>query len=226
MGGLSMKLKALVVACATLIAFGCAHPTIERESSREPAHSLLLGALIQRLGSPDFSPEEGEVLYPFTFAFCKTNGEEIVRNGGGFVLLRGSLWCLVQCWDDRLTGNPGQRILIVDRTAKKVEAEVRDWPEGSRERWGNHWACLRLAGQGEDLYLCDYHFPEGTEQVLQSPGSRGLFDGVRWNKDGLLGEISRFAGASMAFSYEGPRVKRIEFRKGATVLTFMDFSYE
>lgn len=221
-----MKLKALVVACATVIAFSCAHPGIELDSSREPGHSLLLGALIQRLGLPDFSPGEGEVMYPFTYAFCKASGEEIVRNGSGFVLLRGSLWCLVQRWDDRVTGNRGKRMLIVDRTARKLEAEVREWPEGSRERWGNHWTCLRLVDQGEDLYLCEYHFPEGTEQVLQSPGSRGFFGPARWNGDGLLEELARFADASMVLSYEGPRVKRIEFRKGTTMVTFMDFLYK
>ena len=221
-----MKLKALVVACTTVITFGCAHPGIERKPTREPAHSLLLGALVQRLGAPDFSPGEGEVMYPFTYGFCKASGEEIVKNGSGFVLLRGPFWCLVQRWDDRVTGNPGQRMLIVDRTARKLEAEVREWPEGSRERWGNHWTCLRLADQEEDLYLCEYHFPDGTEQVLQSPGSRGFFGPARWNGDGLLEELSRFADASMVFSYQGPRVKRIEFRKGATMVTFMDFSYE
>jgi hypothetical protein len=225
-GVLSMKLKALVVVCATVIAFGCAPPGIERDSSREPGHSLLLGALIQRLGSPDFSPGEGEVMYPFTYAFCKASGEEIVTNGSGFVLLRGPLWCLVQRWDDRVSGNPGRRMLIVDRTARKLEAEVREWPEGSRERWGNHWTCLRLADQGEDLYLCEYHFPEGAEQVLQSPGTRGFFVPARWNGDGLPEELPRFADASMVLSYEGPRVKHIEFRTGTTMITFMDFLYE
>ncbi len=221
-----MKLKALTACCAIAIAFGCAHPGIEREPTREPAHAVLLGALVQRLGSSDFSPGEGEVMYAFTYAFCKANGEEIVTNGRGFVLLRGPFWCLVQRWDDRVTGNRGQRMLIVDRIARKLEAEVREWPEGSRERWGNHWTCLRLADQGEDLYLCEYHFPEGTEQVLQSPGSGGFFGPARWNGDGLLEELPRFVDASMVFSYQGPRVTRIEFRKGATMVTFMDFFYD
>jgi len=221
-----MKLKVIAVAGATVIAFGCAHPGIEPESSREPVHLHLLGALVQRLGSPDFSPGEKEVMYPFTYVFRKASGEEIVKNGSGFVLLRGPLWCLVQRWDDRVTGNPGQRLLVVDRTARKLEAEVRDWPEGSRERWGNHWTCLRLADQGEDLYLCEYHFPEGTEQVLQSPGKKGFFVPARWNGDGLPEELPRFADASMVLSYEGPRVKHIEFRQGTTMVTFMDFLYE
>jgi hypothetical protein len=221
-----MKLKALVVACAMVVSLGCVHPEIDGESPREPAHSLLLGALIQRLSVPDFSPGEGEVIYPFTYSFCKESGEEIVRNGKGFILLQGSLWCLVQRWDDRLTGNPGQHMLIVDRAARKIEAEVRAWPEGSRERWGNYWTCVRLVDHGEDFYLCEYLFPEGTEQVLQSPGKMGFFGPARWNADGLVDEITRFPGASMAFTYEGARVKHIEFRRGASVVTFMDLFYQ
>jgi len=209
-----------------VVAFGCAPLGWQRELPPEPPRSLLLRTLIERLSSPEFSPMPKESLYPFTYTFQKASGEEIVRNGRGFVLVHGSLWCLVQHWDDRITGNPGKRILVVDRTERTLEAEVRRWPEGSRERWGNHWTCIRSADEGGDLYLCDYYFPDRTEQVIQSSGRGRCYGPSRWNGDGLLEELARFAQSSMAFTYEGIKVKRIEFRTGGTMVTFMDFAYQ
>lgn len=220
-----MKIRDRFITFAMVAALGCAQLGGPSERPPEPERFFLLRALIERLSSPEFSPAAGEILYPFTYTFQKVNGEEIVRNGKGFVLLHGPLWCLVQHWEDRITGNPGERMLLVDRTGRNLEAEVRRWPEGSRERWGNHWTCIRSADEGGDLYLCDYYFPEGTEQVVQSSGSGQFYGSPRWNGDGLLEELARFANSSMAFTYEGIKVKRIEFLNGGTMVTFMDFAY-
>ncbi|HYR01816.1 MAG TPA: hypothetical protein VES58_00625, partial [Syntrophobacteria bacterium] len=154
-----MKIRDIFIAGALVVALGCAHLGGRWELPPEPPRPLLVRSLIDRLGSSDFSPVPGETLYHFTYTFQKANGEEIVSKGRGFVLVHGALWCLVQHWNDRITGNPGERMLVVDRTGRTLEAEVRRWPEGSRERWGNHWICIRSAGEAGDLYLCDYFFP-------------------------------------------------------------------
>ena len=62
--------------------------------------------------------------------------------------------------------------------------------------------------------------------MLQSSGRGGFYGPSRWNGDGLLQELTRFADSSMAFTYEGMKVRRIEFLKGKTMITFMDFTYE
>jgi hypothetical protein len=225
--GIFMKLRDLLITLAVVAALGCVGLEGQRESATpEPHRALLVRNLIDRLSSPDFSPIPGETIYPFMYTFHKASGEEIVRNGRGFVLVHGALWCLVQYWDDRITGNSGERMLIVDRTRRRLEAEVRRWPEGSREQWGNRWTCIRSADESEDLYLCDYFYPDGTEQVSQSSGRGGFYGSSRWNEDGLLQELARFADSSMAFTYEGMRVKRIEFLSRGAVVTFMDFAYE
>ena len=222
-----MRIRDLFIVGAVVAVLGCAPLGGQREQAApEPPRSLSLRTLIERLSSPEFSPTPEEILYRFTYTFQKANGEEIVRNGRGFVLVHGSLWCLVQHWDDRVTGNPGERMLVLDRTGRTLEAEVRRWPEGSRERWGNHWTCIRSADGAEDLYLCDYYFPEGAEQVIQSSGSGQFYGPSRWNGDGLLEELARFANSSMAFTYEGIKVKRIEFLNGGSMVTFMDFAYQ
>jgi hypothetical protein len=221
-----MKIRDLFITVAIGAALGCAQLAGQRELPPEPSRSTVIRTIIERLNSPEFSPVPGEIFYPFTYTFRKASGEEIVSNGRGFVLVHESLWCLVQHWDDRTTGNPGQRMLVVDRTRTSLEAEVRRWPEGSREQWGNRWTCIRSADDSKALYLCDYFFPEGTEQVIQSSGSGGFFGPSRWNEDGLLQELTRFADSSMAFTYEGIKVKRIEFLRGKTMVTFMDFAYK
>jgi hypothetical protein len=222
-----MKIRDLLLTFAVVAALGCAQLGWQREpAAPEPPRPLLLRTLIERLNSPEFSPVSGEIFHPFTYSFQKANGEEIVKKGRGFVLVHGSLWCLVQHWEDRVTGNPGQRMLVVDRTGRTLEAEVRRWPEGSREQWGNHWTCIRSVDEAEDLYLCDYYFPEGTEQVIQSSGSGQFYGPSRWTGDGLPEELARFADSSMAFTYEGTKVKRIEFLNRGTMVTFMDFAYQ
>jgi hypothetical protein len=220
-----MKIRDLFITFAVVAALGCAQVGARRELPPEPPRSVLVRSLIERLSSPEFSPLPGETLYPFTYTFQKANGEEIVKKGRGLVLVQGALWCLVQHWEDRISGNPGERMLVVDRIGRTLEAEVRRWPEGSGERWGNHWTCIRSADEAGDLYLCDYFFPEGTERVLQPSGGRGFYGPSRWNEDGLLQELARFADSSMAFTYEGMKVRRIEFLKGRTMVTFMDFAY-
>jgi hypothetical protein len=221
-----MKIRDVCIAFTMVAALGCAPLAEQREPPPETPRSLLLRTLIERLSSPEFSPMPEEILYPFTYSFQKASGEEVVAKGRGFVLIHGALWCLVQHWEDRVTGNPGHRMLVVDRTGRTLQAEVRRWPEGSRERWGNHWTCIRAADEAEDLYLCDYYFPEGTAQVIQSSGRGRFYGPSRWNGDGLLEELARFADASMAFTYEGVKVKRIEFLTRGTMVTFMDFAYQ
>jgi len=221
-----MTIRDLFITFALVAVFGCTQLGGRRELPPEPPRSLLVQSLIARLSSPNFSPNPGETLYPFTYTFQKANGEEIVKKGRGFVLVQGARWCLVQHWDDRITGNRGERMLVVNRTGRTLDAEVRRWPEGSSERWANHWTCIRSADEAGDLYLCDYFFPEGTERVLQSSGRGGFYGPPRWNGDGLLQELTRFADSSMAFTYEGMKVRRIEFLKGKTMVTFMDFTYQ
>jgi hypothetical protein len=222
-----MKVRDLFITFAMVAALGCVPMEGQRElATPEPSRPPVVRSLVDRLSSADFSPIPGETLYPFTYTFQKANGEEIVGNGRGFVLVHGALWCLVQYWDDRITRNPGERMLVVDRTRRTLEAEVRRWPEGSQEQWGNRWTCIRSADESEDLYLCDYFFPEGTEQVIQSSGRGEFYGPSRWNEDGLLQELARFADSSIAFTYEGMKVKRIEFVSRGAIVTFMDFAYE
>jgi hypothetical protein len=221
-----MKIRGLLITVALGAALGCAQFAGQRELPPGPPRSTLLRTLMERLDSPGFSPVAGEIFCPFTYTFRKASGEEIVSNGRGFVLVHDSLWCLVQHWDDRTTGSPGQRMLVVDRSGRRLEAEVRRWPDGSREQWGNRWICIRSADDSEVLYLCDYFFPEGTEQVIQSTGRGGFYGPPRWNEDGLLQELTRFADSSMVFTYEGIKVKRIEFLRGKSIVTFMDFAYK
>jgi len=220
-----MKIRELVLALTMVATLGCAQVAVQRGMPPEPERSSLLRALIARLNSPEFSPLEGEILYPFTYTFQKANGEQIVRNGRGFILLHGPLWCLVQHWEDRVTGNPGERMLLVDRVGRHLEAEARLRAAGSREQGLNRWACIRSADEAEPNYVCDYYFPEGTKQVIQPSGWGQFYGACRWNGDGLLEELTRFTEASMVFTYEGMKVTRIEFLRGGTAVTFVDFSY-
>jgi hypothetical protein len=64
------------------------------------------------------------------------------------------------------------------------------------------------------------------EQVIQSSGRGRFYGPSRWNGNGLLQELARFANSSMTFTYEGTKVKRVEFLTGGTMVTFMDFAYE
>jgi len=221
-----MKIRELVLVLTMVATLGCTQIAVPREMPPEPERSSLLQALIARLKSPEFSPRAGETLYPFTYTFRRASGEEIVRNGRGFVLLHGPLWCLVERWEDRATGKPGELMLLVDRNGRNLEAEVRRWPAGSRERGPYEWTCIRSADDGEPNYVCDYSFPEGTTQASQPSGPGKFYGTCRWNGDGLLEELTRFSEASMVFTYEGPKVTRIEFQRRGTMVTFMDFSYQ
>ena len=120
-------------------------------------------------------------------------------------------------------------MLIVDRSQKKLEAVVRQWPEGSRgQRW-NHWTCLRFQDSVDQTgasYFCEYYYPEGTERVVYSPGNWGFYDNLVWNGDGLLERMTRFGNSFVHYTYDGLRVKRIDFDKNGTIITFINFSYE
>jgi hypothetical protein len=188
-----------------------------------------LQAFIHRVGSPRFKPVEGESMYPFTYALRRAEGGKIVRHGEGYVLVNEPLWCLIQRWRDPNTGNPGQRMFIVDREEKKFEAEVRQWPEGSkRQRW-NHWICIRFPDSNDeslDIFRCEYYFPEGKEIISQKAGSSLFYKEFFWNGNGLLSRINRLADSSARYHYDGLKLKRIEFREGETVRTFAEFTYE
>ncbi len=211
-----------------VILIGCALPKSPSEVLSDPERVLRLQALIRRIGSSGFHPEEGEERYSFTYTFRKADGGEIVRQGDGFVLVKGPLWCLVRRWRDRATGNPGQRMLIVDRSQRRFEAEVRQWPEGNlRQRW-NHWTCIRSTDPQDDtleLYDCEYFYPEGTERAIYSAESYIFYEAFSWNEDGLLESITRFSNSFVRYSYEGLKVKRIEFGSHKTISTFAEFTY-
>ncbi len=224
-----MKIRLLLYLVFPLILFACASPKLRTAVPPDQERHLRLQALIHRIGSPDFHPEDGEVLHSFTYQFRKAQGGEIVRQGDGFVFIKDHLWCLVRRWRDPSTGNPGQRMLIVDRKRRTFEAEVRQWPKGNlRERW-NHWTCMRFSNPNDeslDLYRCEYFYPEGTESVIHSAENWVFYEGFSWNDNGLLERITRFSNSFVRYSYEGLKVKRIEFGSNKTVSTFAEFVYD
>ncbi len=224
-----MKIKLPFCLLSVFVLISCALPESRKEVSPDPERYIRLQALIHRIGAAGFYPDEGEKLYPFTYAFRKAEGGEIVRQGDGFVLVKGPLWCLVRRWRDPATGNPGQRMLIVDRSQRKFEAEVRQWPEGDlRQRW-NHWTCIRSTDPHDDtldLYDCEYFYPEGTERAIYNAESYIFYEAFSWNEDGLLESITRFSNSFVRYSYEGLKVKRIEFGSHKTISTFAEFTYD
>lgn len=212
-----------------MILSNCSYPKLREEAPPDRARTLHLQALIHRLGSPEFQAVEGERVYRFTYVFRKAQGGEIIREGNGFVLMHGSLWCLVQRWLDITTGNPGQRMLIYDRRLRKFEAEVRQWPEGNQRQKWNHWTCIRFSNPKDedgDLFQCEYYYPEGTEQVLHNSKTWPLYEFFSWDEKGLLEEITRFTNCFVRYRYEGVKLKRFEFGCGETTKTFADFTYE
>jgi hypothetical protein len=190
---------------------------------------LRLRKLIHRLGSEEFQPTEGEDMYPFTYVFRKAQGGEVIREGKGFVFTRGSQWCLVRRWLDKKTGDPGKRMLIVDRTNRKFEAEMRQWPQGNPRQRYNHWTCIRFPDPHDDrrdLYHWEYYYPEGTEIVVESSEESNLYSGFAWYDNGLLAEITRFSVSFVKYRYEGVRVKRIEYGARNKVSTVVEFAYK
>ena len=133
-----MKIRLPFCLFLFVMLIGCALPESRSEVSPEQDRVLRLQALIDRIGSAEFRPEDGERVHPFTYEFRRFEGGEIIRHGDGFVLYKDPLWCLVRRWRDSTTGNPGQRMLIVDRNKRKFEAEVRQWPDGSLKQEWNH----------------------------------------------------------------------------------------
>lgn len=217
--------------CLLLLSFliSCTFSHSSGEAVPEHDRYLRLQAFIHRVGSPGFNPVEGERMYPFTYALRKAEGGEIVRHGEGYVLINEPLWCLFQRWRDPNTGNPGQRMFIVDRNKKKFEAEVRQWPEGSqRQRW-NHWTCIRFPDSSDesfDIFRCEYYLPEGIELISRKAGSSLFYKEFFWNGNGLLTRINRLTKSSAQYLYDGLKLKRIEFREGEAIRTFAEFTYE
>jgi len=207
----------------------CSSPKPGERSPPDRIRYLRLHELIRRIGSAEFTPVHDEKRYPFTYVFRKARGGEIVRQGEGFVLIHGSLWCLVQRWRDAKTGNPGQRMLIFDRNLRKFEAEVRQWPEGNPRQVANHWTCIRMPNpekEGSDLFNCEYYYPEGTEQLIHNAETWPLYEAFYWNKNGLLERITRFTSSFAAYHYDNLKLKRIEFGTGKRINTFADFTHE
>ncbi|MDH3558875.1 MAG: hypothetical protein OES18_23795 [Deltaproteobacteria bacterium] len=207
----------------------CSYLKLGEKPSPDRIRYMRLQELIGRIGSAEFRPVQAERMYPFTYVFRKAGGGKIIRQGDGFVLIHGSLWCLVQRWRDAKTGNPGQRMLIFDRSLKKFEAEVRQWPEGNpKQRW-NHWTCIRMSepeNESLDRFHCEYYYPEGTEQVIHSSKTWPLYQAFSWNENGMLVRITRFTNSFVAYRYEGLKLKLIEFGSNETINTFAVFTYE
>lgn len=181
-----------------------------------------------RLGSPDFSPRQDEKFFPFSYTFASAGGE-VIRQGRGFVLVSGPLWCLVRSWSDPGTGNPGRRLLIVDRSQARLAAVLRRWPEGSRGRRWNHWSCIRnrqAHDMNPDLYLCEYHYPEETVRLVQTCDTWPLYQDFTWHGSGLLKVVTRFRDSHVRYHYDGLKVKRIEYSTGGTLRTFAEFTYQ
>jgi len=187
-----------------------------------------LQALIERIGSREFLPAQEEIIYPFTYVFRKAKDAEIIRQGEGFVLLHGTLYCLVQRWRDKTTGNPGQRMLIFDRSKRSFEAEVRQWPEGNqRQRW-NNWTCISFPDPGKntpDLFQCEYYYPEGTERVTHTAETWPFYQAFSWDENGMLEKIWRFGDSFVLYRYNGFKIVRVEFGRGEIISTFADFTY-
>jgi len=207
----------------------CSYLKLGEQPSTDSIRYLRLQELIDRIGAADFRPVQEERMYPFTYVLRKAGGGEIIRQGDGFVLIHGSLWCLVQRWRDANTGNPGQRMLIFDRSKKEFEAEVRQWPEGNPKKRWNHWTCIRFVDPNHehlDLFRCEYYYPEGVEYMIHDSQTWPLYEKFLWNQEGLLKRINRFKESSVEYSYEGLKLVRIEFRKAETTATFAEFIYK
>ncbi|UCG14560.1 MAG: hypothetical protein JSU72_08985 [Deltaproteobacteria bacterium] len=168
-------------------------------------------------------------MYPFSYVFRKAESGEIIREGEGYILIHGAWWCLVRRWQDNIVGTPGQRMLIVDRKERRFEAEMRKWPEGSPgQRW-NHWTCIRSPDPHEadlDLYLCEYYYPEGTDRVIHDSGDWVFYEDFSWNDNGLLESITRYKHSYVRYTYEGLKLKRIEFGRSDTIHTVAELTYK
>ena len=224
-----MKTRLSLYIFLLVILGSCPYSRLGEQPSPDRSRYLHLQELIDRIGSAEFQPLQQERMYPFTYIFRKAGRGEIIRQGDGFVLIHGSLWCLVQRWQDADTGNPGQRMLIFDRSLKKFEAEVRQWPEGNpRQRW-NHWTCIRVADPNHvklDLFHCEYYYPEGVEHLIHDSETWPLYQKFFWNDEGLLKRIARFNESSAEYSYEGLKLERIDYRKAEITITFAEFTYK
>jgi hypothetical protein len=224
-----MKVRLPFCLLFLMLLVSCALPRSRSEVSPEKERYLRLQALIGRIGSSGFAPDEGERVYSFTYALRMAEGGEVVRQGDGFVLVKDPLWCLVRRWRDPTNGNPGQRILIVDRNQRKFEAEVRQWPEGSLQQRWNQWSCIRFSHplvDRLDLYDCEYFYTEGTERVIQNAENWVFYEAFSWNENGLLERIARFSNSFVHYSYEGLKVNRIEFGRERTISAFVELTYD
>jgi len=173
--GLSMRIRDLFIVGAVVAVLGCA-PLGGSGAGGSGASPIPLSPDPHREAEfPEFSPTPEEILYRFTYTFQKANGEEIVRNGRGFVLVHGSSG--VSC-NTGMIASPGTPASDARARSNREDARGGGAAVAGRKPGavGNHWTCIRSADGAEDLYLCDYYFPEGAEQVIQSSGS-GQFYG-------------------------------------------------
>ena len=224
-----MKARLLLFLFLLVTLSGCSITKPDEEPSPDQIRYLRLQELIGRIGSADFHPLQEERMYPFTYVFRRAGGGDIIRQGDGFVLIHGSLWCLVQRWRDANTENPGQRMLIFDRSLKKFEAEVRQWPEGSRRQESNRWTCIRMPhpeNESLDLFHCEYYYSEGTKQVIHSSKTWPFYEAFSWDENGMLVKITRFSDSYVTYRYEGLKLKLIEFGSNETVNTSANFTYK
>jgi hypothetical protein len=148
----------------------CSITKPDEEPSPDSIRYFRLQELIGRIGSANFQPFQEESMYPFTFVFRKAGAGEIIRQGDGFVLIHGPLWCLVQRWK--------------------------------------------------------YYYPEGTEQMIHDSKTWPLYEALSWNENGMLVRISRFTNSSVLYSYEGLKLKLIEFSRNKAITAFADFTYQ
>ncbi len=224
-----MKARLLLFLLLLVTLSSCSITKPDEAPSPDRIRYLRLQELIGRMSSAEFHPFQEESMYPFTYVLRKAGGGEIIRQGDGFVLIHGSLWCLVQRWRDANTGNPGQRMLIFDRSLKKFEAEVRQWPEGNPKQGWNHWTCIRFVdpnNENLDLFHCEYYYPEGTEQMIHDSKTWPLYEAFSWNENGMLVKITRFTNSFVLYCYEGVKLKLIEFGSNEAINTFADFTYK
>jgi hypothetical protein len=53
-----------------------------------------------------------------------------------------------------------------------------------------------------------------------------LYEAFSWNENGMLVRITRFTNSFVLYSYEGLKVKLIEFGSNEAIKTFADFTYK
>ncbi|MBW1981333.1 MAG: hypothetical protein JRJ12_08915 [Deltaproteobacteria bacterium] len=207
---------------------GCAAAKSKEENEFQNLRVDQVRSLVKRLTSPQFVPIAGETLYPFSFSFHKVNNNSNIREGKGFILVQGSLWCLVRKWLDKETLALGMRVFIVDRDKKEFVAEFRQWPKGNKRAKWNNWLCIRLdqsESSASDAYYLEWYFPEGTEQRIIPADKWSLYGQFTWLANGLLEKMTSFTNSYVRYYYNGLKITRIEFGKEGLTHTMTSFKY-